>query len=327
MNSDFQYLFDYCEIPEDGRNYIITSPEYVKKDILDAYRNSPYKAKYGYFPVLITRFIYYDDTNRKLYHYLSHNNLEKILKTKTFLAGYQYEMNDSTEGKYSWNLALEILKTMNPSRKLIKEFEFERSIQPFDYYLISFTKSDYNQALQNYGDVAIEVNSKRLHEVLMRKYFPKNFKGLQSMKAGNAYSFVVNVIYDKELQKEYLENTLKIWKTSWELHDEEEFNFASMILHFYSLIFKQWKYHQEEEVRFLIIKIPDKDNKSYDVLLNEKKKIKIPFDERMMSAVIVNHTADRMMGENIDSIENKVKIMLKENGFEKVKVKKTALEY
>lgn len=327
MEEEFKYLFEYCNIPKDGQDYILTSPEVNRNAILEAFKLSPYRAKYCYFPILVTRFIFNDDNHQRLYHYLDHRNFEKILASRTYLAGYQHEMNDSTEGKYSWDKALSILKTMSPSPKLLKLFQKESNVEPFDYYFMSFTQNNSNQALQNYGDMAFEIKPHKLLKILMEKYFPDSFTGIESMKAGNAYSFVVNVIYDEEIQEEYLRNTLNIWKSAYELQQKRFFNYATMNLHFYSLIFKPWKYHQEEEVRFLISKIVDEKNESYETKINGKRKIKVPIDNEMLTSVIVNHAADRIDGEDINSVELKIKNMLKENNFTGVSVKKTDLEY
>ena len=70
----------------------------------------------------------------------------------------------------------------------------------------------------------------------------------------------------------------------------------------YSSIFKGPRYRQEEEVRFLLFKIKNKEGIGYDKIVRQKKKLIVPFTSELLHQVIVNHTVDKIEGENITSI-------------------------
>lgn len=59
----------------------------------------------------------------------------------------------------------------------------------------------------------------------------------------------------------------------------------------------------------------------------EKKKLEAPFLPSLCSEIIVNHKADHVKNESIDTIQTKVKSMIENYGFNNTIVRKTDLEY
>lgn len=332
---DLEFLFSYCEIPADGQKYMVDDEEdhlELIKAWIKGFQADPFDSRYTYIPFIMARFCYYCNDERMLYHYLDHRNLEKILESKIFLVGNQFEMNDSTEGKYTWDIAEKILKKEKCSSIFIKLFSSQRLVKPFDYYLLSLTQNRDSQALQNYGDVSIGIDSKKLEKMIFNKYTPDILVMTPdgnpiNMKSGNAYVFPVRVQYDEEIQSLYIRNTLNILKTAYYTKNEERFNRASTALHFYSLFFKSPKYRQEEEVRFIIGKVENENGDGFDRIVNGKRKIELPFIPELLDSVIVNHRADDLPNDNIDSIKDKVKKMLNKYDFDNTRVDKTNLEY
>lgn len=324
MQYDTEKMFKYCEIPEDGQQYFFGDSNENRRIMLAAFNHNSFMAKYIYMPILTLRFVFNTEKHQKIYHYLSHETLVPILKGQFFYVGNQQEMNDSLEGKYSWNLASNLLNDKDNSPQVRELFEEIKNRHPFDSYIWSFTLNENNMALQNCGDIAIVMNPQKTLESLADKYTNPEFK---NMNTGNAFVFPLRVNYDRQTQLEYLSNTLDIWLESIRLRNYGDYQDASLAMYLYSLVFKHPKYHQEEEIRYIINKIPDAKGNGYDIKVSGKKKLEVPFLPSLCDEVIVNHRADKIKNENIDTIQAKVDNTLNKFGFTNTIVKKTDLEY
>lgn len=324
MLDDIEQMFKYCEIPKDGQHYFFNDTIENQQIMRAAFKHNSYMAKYIYMPILALRFIFNTENHKRMYHYLTHENLESILSTNKFYVGNQQEMNDSLEGKYSWDLAAKLLKKKDHSPQIKKLFEDVRKRRPFDSYIWSFTLDENNMALQNYGDIALVMNPQKTFKCLANKYTNPKFR---NMNTGNAFIFPLRVTYDCEIQVEYISNTLDIWLDSIKSGNYGDYEEASLALYLYSLAFKHPKYHQEEEIRYIINKIPDDSGNGFDVKINGKKKLEAPFLTSLCEEVIVNHKADESKTENIDIVQTKVRKILDQYGFGNTVVKKTDLEY
>lgn len=324
MQDDIEQMFKYCEIPKDGQHYFFNDTIENQQIMRAAFKHNSYMAKYIYMPILALRFIFNTENHKRMYHYLTHENLKSILSTNKFYVGNQQEMNDSLEGKYSWDLAAKLLKKKDHSPQIKKLFEDVRKRRPFDSYIWSFTLDENNMALQNYGDIALVMNPQKTFKCLANKYTNPKFR---NMNTGNAFIFPLRVTYDREIQVEYISNTLDIWLDSIKSGNYGDYEDASLALYLYSLAFKHPKYHQEEEIRYIINKIPDDSGNGFDVKINGKKKLEAPFLTSLCEEVIVNHKADESKTENIDIVQTKVRKILDQYGFGNTVVKKTDLEY
>ncbi|PMC33241.1 hypothetical protein CJ221_03260 [Lactobacillus gasseri] len=317
-------MFQYCEIPEDGQQYFFNDSIENKKIIVSAFKHNSFMSKYIYMPILSLKFVFNTEKHKRIYHYLNHENLTSILKCQYFYVGNQQEMNDSLESKYSWDLAFDLLNEKDNSNQIQKMFEEIKRRRPFDSYIWSFTLDENNMALQNYGDLAVVMNPQDTFESLARKYTNSDF---ENMNTGNAYILPLHVVYDYQTQVKYLSNTLDIWLDSINSGNYGDYQDASLAMYLYSLVFKSPKYHQEEEIRYVINKIPDINGNGYDIKINGKKKLEAPFLPSLCSEIIVNHKADHVKNESIDTIQTKVKSMIENYGFNNTIVRKTDLEY
>lgn len=324
MLNDAEQMFKYCEISEDGQKYFFNDSIENQTIMLAAFKHNPFMAKYIYMPILALRFVFNTENHKRIYHYLNHKNLLPIVKSKCFYVGNQQEMNDSLEGKYSWDLASDLLDEKDNSSQIKELFEEIKRRRPFDSYIWSFTSDENNMALQNYGDIAVVMNPQKTFESLANKYTNPEFK---DMSTGNAFVFPLHVIYNREIQIEYLSNTLDIWLNSIKIGNYGDYQDASLAMYLYSLAFKHPKYHQEEEIRFIINKIPKADGNGYDVKIGGKRKLEAPFLPTLCNEIIVNHRADKGENDNIYTVQAKVKDILDNYGFNNTTVRKTDLEY
>lgn len=324
MINDVEQMFKYCEISEDGQQYFFKDSIENQKIMLAAFKHNPFMAKYIYIPMLALEFVFNTENHKRIYHYLNHENLLPIVKSKCFYVGNQQEMNDSLEGKYSWSLSSDLLDEKENSPQIKELFEEVKRRQPFDSYIWSFTLDENNMALQNYGDIAVVMNPQKTFESLASKYTNPEFK---DMSTGNAFIFPLRVIYDRKTQIEYLSNTLDIWLNSIKIGNYGDYQDASLAMYLYSLVFKHPKYHQEEEIRYIINKIPDANGNGYDVKIGGKRKLEAPFLPTLCNEIIVNHRADKEGNENIYTVQTKVKDILDIYDFNNTVVRKTDLEY
>lgn len=233
-------------------------------------------------------------------------------------------MNDSLEGEYSWKLASNLLKDKDSSQQVQDAFKLVKEKHPYDSYIWSFTLDENNMALQNYGDIAVVMNPQKTYESLADKYTNPEFK---NMHEGNAYILPLQVIYDSDIQVDYLSHTLDIWLKFLKDRNQKGIRYPEMAMYLYSLIFKHPKYHQEEEIRYIINKIPDKNGNGFDVKVGGKRKLKAPFLPSCCDQIIVNHRADNIPNESIDTIQSKIKKLLPIYEFGNTVVKQTDLEY
>ncbi|MBM6812972.1 hypothetical protein [Limosilactobacillus reuteri] len=275
----------------------------------------------------IARRFYADPSdNKRVYHYTKLDNLNEILSSGMFYMGSINDMNDPMEVKYTYELAVKVLKSIGAENHEISVFQKDYRVDFFDTYLWSFSYSDYNQALQNYGDIALGFDTQQIQTALANRYTKPYF---QNMQVGNAYVFSLKVEYNLDIQKNYITSVMSEWLRAYRgLRYPKTLPIANAIrleclqaLFLFSLCFKRYKYHQEEEIRFVLEKLT-KDNKSQsDLLFNGYPKSIAKITSNMLKEIVVTHT------NGADKKLKMIRAILDKNGFKKTGVRMTDLDY
>lgn len=230
----------------------------------------------------------------KLYHYTSYEAFKKIIDSQQFLIGSAYHMNDLGELKYIYDLLKEELINLNAPSEFISHIEHMKNNVNPDVYIWSFTKNASSQALQNYGDVAIEFKNQEIQENLAR-CFAKDADTLDDYGEGNAYVFPLTVVYDKETHKKYIKIIAKSWLTAVKNHPIDPYDMEKIsedivqAFIFFSMIFKNPILYQEEEIRFIIMNINDGESINPDTYLGDKPVKKFEFTSEIIQKIILTY--------------------------------------
>lgn len=278
-------------------------------------------------PYLIAKKFYADpNINKNIYHYTSIDSLKNILLKRQFFVGSINDMNDPMEIKYTYSLALRELKKLGASAEEINTFKDDSKVPIFDTYIWSFTYNDHSQALQNYGEIALEFNTQKVQEVLANRYTNPEFENMQS---GNGYVFSINVEYDLKTQEDYIMPVIIEWLRAYRgLRFNETIDLAKEIrmqclqaLFLFSICFKREKYEQEQEIRFVIARLTHDNDFQNDLSFNGSPKSIADISPDMLNGIVVTHKnhADR----KIDYLRH----LLDKQGFNKTKVRLTSLDY
>lgn len=275
--------------------------------------------------IIAKRFYADPNENKRIYHYTKMDRLDSILKAKRFYIGSIKDMNDPMEISYTYNLAKKVLKSLGATTSEIDVFNQDRKVTFFDTYIWCFSYSDYNQALQNYGDIALGFDTQQIQESLANQYTKPKF---ENMQIGDGYVFPLKVEYDLDVQKEYITSIMVEWLRAYRgLRYTETLPIANAIrlqclkaLFLLSLCFKRYKYHQEE-IRFVIEKITQDSKLQNDTVFNGYPKSVAYIKQNMLKEIVVTHKDDA--DKNIDALKQ----ILNRNDFAKVKVRLTDLDY
>lgn len=276
--------------------------------------------------IIAKRFYADPNENRRIYHYIKMDNLDSVLKSSSFYLGSINDMNDPMEVKYTYDLAKEILKSLGATASELTVFDQDRKVSFFDTYIWCFSYSDYNQALQNYGDIALGFDTQQIQNSLASKYTKPNF---ENMQISDGYVFSLKVEYNLDIQKEYITSVMLEWLRAYRgLRYTDTLPIANEIrlqclkaLFLFSLCFKRYKYHQEEEIRFVVIKLTKNNQLQNDFIFRGHPKAIANITSNMLKEIVVTHK------NGADERVNTLKQILKQNGFEKVKIRLTDLDY
>lgn len=276
-------------------------------------------------PVNITeRFLADSKIADKLYHYTSYEAFKKIIDSQKFLIGSAYHMNDLSELKYIYDLLKEESINLNAPSEFISYIEhMKNNINP-DVYIWSFTKNASSQALQAYGDVAIEFNNQDIQEELAT-YCANGAKTLDEYTDGSAYVFPLTVVYEEKVHKEYISTIAKAWITAFKNYDIDPTDMKQIsgdILQafiFFSMIFKNPILYQEEEIRFIIFNINKDDSINPDDYMGDKPVKTFRFSLDIIQKIILSHK----LKDEIESTEN----YLRERNYTNTHVELTKLLY
>lgn len=259
-----------------------------------------------------------------LYHYTDLNSLKAILQSHSFLIGRYTDMNDKSEKRYTYTLCKEILKKAGATRNELQVFNDDISNQFLDYYIMSLTHNKSSQALANYGDIAIQFKNQDIQDHLANKITPPYF--YKKLYPGDGLVYPLKVLYDREEQLAYISTIMNAWLTAFRNKDRDYNDMIQIrdevlkALELYSQCFKDSLLYQEEEIRFVVVKIMDKDHHTMpDLFFNKMPKIKLDIDPSMISSVIVSHKLENKI--------NAIQEILKSYGYKNTKVQVTDLLY
>ena len=266
------------------------------------------------------------DPNKQplLYHYTDLKSLKAIVKSRSFFIGRYTDMNDKSEKQYTYSLCKKILQKIGATSNELQVFNNDIANSFFDYYIMSLTYNKNSEALSRYGDIAIQFKNQDIQDHLAKKITPPYFyKGL---KPGDGLVYPLKVLYDQKEQLEYIKTVMYAWLTAFRNKDfdpSDMFQIRGEILRaleIYSQCFKHSLLYQEEEIRFIVIKVMAQDHHVMpDLYFNGKPKIKLDIKPNMINTVIVSH---RLEGEI-----NNIHQMLQSYGFNNTNVRLTDLLY
>lgn len=259
-----------------------------------------------------------------LYHYTSYYSFKKIIDSNKFLIGSAYHMNDKGELKYIYSLLKKELTNLHAPANLINYVEqMENTLNP-DVYIWSFTKNPSSQALQTYGDVAIEFNNQDIQEELAT-YCANGAKTLDEFTDGSAYVFPLTVVYEEKVHKEYISVIAKAWITALRNYDIDPIDMEQIsgdILQafiFFSMIFKNPLLYQEEEIRFIVFNINKDNGINPDDYIGDKPVKSFRFSLDIIQKIILSHK----LKDEIENTEN----YLRERNYSKTQVELTKMLY
>lgn len=271
------------------------------------------------FPTKIAKRFFADPAKYPiLYHYTDINGLKGIISSKIFRIGSQYYMNDPEENIYTFKLAKNCLIKMGASDSEISFFDQDFHKVRFDPYVWSFTYNNYSQALQNYGDFALEFHNQELQENLVEQLNP-GIESFEEMREGNSLVFPLKVEYNTQVQQEYISSVMSTYLNAYRNLWIDESDMYSIMEHCYraltlfSLCFKNSLLYQEEEIRFVIFRISN-DNKLHpDTMINKKPWVFFPFNNHLIHKIIYSRNINNLVEVKNLLINNKFNASLLES--------------
>lgn len=261
-----------------------------------------------------------------LYHYTQSKSLESILKSKNFLIGSIDEMNDTEEMKHTLDMCCKCLSSLKATSDEKNKFriEFIATMIRFDAYVWSFNPNGNSMAMERYGDVALGFSNQEVQERLTERFTPMNlFEGY--LKQGDAFVFPLRVNYDQEYQLDYLFPIVKVALACIQNMKVDPFDMKQVLkdsmaaLYLLALCFKRYEIREENEVRFLILRVVTDGITQEDLLFNNRRMVKIGIDDKFLRSIIINH--------DWDGKEKIFSDMVRKHGFINTKIKKTAIPY
>ncbi|KGI01507.1 hypothetical protein X293_06635 [Oenococcus oeni IOEB_C52] len=95
---------------------------------------------------------------------------------------------------------------------------------------------------------------------------------------------------------------------------------CAQVMFLFSLCFKNHLIYQEEEIRFVVSKINDKDNTLYpEKIVNNKPRVSYNFKPNLLKNVILSH--------KINQPKEHIRAILDQNGFTDTQIEETQLPY
>lgn len=331
MNEELNKLFNYCQIPSMGQEYI---NKYYKEQALTEFQLNKNRFKYLNFIAFIARFGV-DLTKQPynyLYHYLFKNDLIKILNSQEYYIGNQNDMNDPQESNFAMQRMRVWLNDKNKQFDLIdNQFQNMFYRRPYQTYLWSFTTNRNSQAMQRYGDTVIRVNSGLIYDDLQKSCdeFREGQKDVVPLTP--PLLIPIKVCYDNNIINEYTDYLAEIFTESYKKNNQAGMQEVVDYLKFYSMVFKNPLLKEEEEIRFIINRPLFTCKQPYDVMINQKMKLLGHITPENLSSITVNHQTDTWyQGRQTNSISDTIrdlKYVIKDCKFYKTRVNKTQLPY
>lgn len=259
-----------------------------------------------------------------LYHYTDLNSLKEIIKSHKFFIGRYADMNDKNEKKYTYNLFKNVLKKSGATNNELNVFNEDIAKPAFDYYIMSLTYNKNSQSLANYGDIAIQFRTQDIQTHLANKITPPYF--YKELHPGDGLVYPLKVLYNRKEQLNYVNTIMKAWLTAFRNKDRDYFDMSQIrnevlqALEIYSQCFKNPILYQEEEIRFVVVKVITEEQPIMpDLYFHDKPKIILPIEPDMIDTIIVSH--------NLEDKMNLITQLLSSYGFNNTKIKLTDLPY
>ena len=259
-----------------------------------------------------------------LYHYTDLNALKAIVQSRSFLIGRYTNMNDKNEKKYAYNLFKNVLHESGATSDELNVFNNDIDTPTFDYYIMSLTHNKNSQALSKYGDIAIQFKTQDIQDHLAAKITPSYF--YKKLNPGDGLVYPLRVLYNHKEQLNYINTIMHAWLIAFRNRERDLPDMLQIrsevlkALALYSQCFKNPILYQEEEIRFVVVKVITQDNTVMpDLYFHGKPKIVLPIEPNMIDTIIVSH--------NLEDQINDISQMLRSFGFNNTQVKLTDLPY
>lgn len=176
-------------------------------------------------------------------------------------------MNDPDEFQWASKLAIAYLKKYGATTEEIKKFKQMIENQPFhDAYIWSFSKNNDSETLFHvYGGnegIALELGEKDVMDMLS-SHNSHGKNSLDQFALGDAYTFPLNVLYDAQKQKSYIEPLVQEWLDAYRgLRKDPDDTTEILILcskniALFNMVFKNPRLFHEEEFRFVSLRKND----------------------------------------------------------------------
>ncbi len=317
-------ILESSKIPEAIRKMIDNLDEDGKTALNDFYdENSDFNRHAK--PDLIAHRFYPDEKGvTDLYHYTTVDSLKKIVFSKTFYFGSIHSMNDKKEVDYTYELGKKELENLGANSTEINEFFASRKKLPWDQYIWSFSANKNSMALQNYGEIALSFNRQKIQENLSKR-FSIGANSFSDFDVGNGFVFPLKVEYNKENQLEYINPVAREWLYAYRNLNKDPYDMLEIMKHsmgalfLFSLCFKNPCLYQEEEIRFVVLKINDNNDINPEKVINNRPFISCDFNPELLRSIVLSHKAYTR--------ENSIRKILDQSGFSTTKIEHTQLPY
>lgn len=240
-----------------------------------------------------------DDTS--LFHYTTVSSLDSILKSGYFRIKQADFMNDPDEFRWASKLAIEYLENYKATSKEINNFKQMVENQPFhEAYIWSFSKNDDSETLFHvYGGnegIALELGEKDVMNMLAT-HNSHGKRSLDQFGLGDAYTFPLNVLYNAQKQRSYIEPLVQEWLDAYRglKNDPDDMKeiltLCSKNIALFNMAFKNPKLFHEEEFRFVSLRRND-GTIFPELKINGVSFINCEFDSKYIQSVTLSPRCD-----------------------------------
>lgn len=137
--------------------------------------------------------------------------------------------------------------------------------------------------------------------------------------------FPLRVNYDQKYQLDYLFPIVKVALACIQNMKIDPFDMKKILkdsmaaLYLLSLCFKRYEIREENEVRFLILRVVTDGTTQEDLSFNHRRMVKVGIDDKFLRSIIINR--------NWDGKEKILSDMVRKYGFINTEIKKTTIPY
>lgn len=312
------------KVPDDVKEKVNSLDNMGRKALNDYYEENSDFYQHAQPNIIATRFYANPEKNINLYHYTKYDSLKKIVSGQKFFLGSIHFMNDTQEMSYAFKLLRDELNKLNAPQAIFEELKSIKHIMPFDVYIWCFSENDHSQSLQNYGDVALGFKSQTVMENLADR-FSEGAQTLDDYVPGNGFVFPLKVEYDLQKQIEHIRPIASAWVSAHNNYNKDPDDMGEIILscmqamYFFSLCFKNPYLRQEEEIRYLVLKIKDGTGFTPEFYIGDTPFVSCELTPDMLEKVILS----KKLSSKIEDTE----LFLKDKSFTVTDVETTKLPY